>query len=1018
MSLGYYLTFLWIYFVSLGLSELCTRQPLSFGPNCSHVCHCLDGDCDARTEGVGCLSGKCSPGFTGFPMCQDVCSQGKFGVNCESECFCMPVNLCESTNGNCLGNNKCNPNRFGPGCEGIRSQLNSIPEAFTDCEAINVSWRGRISGYYTGAAEIVQIFYKTFLNPELTEFKTVPETGSDFYTFKFIPDNVKETYLFSVRPDFQVSMPPDYYVETGVPSNLSLPVALQCPEAPDVQIELEGKTAIISWGPYNVSAVQRIQADFQLRSVGDCKQWMDVKPTLITSVADSVSLRTIQELEAWRQYSVEVYGLTRYGVRTLSKSWNVTTPPAAPTGAPRNLRLLGDTNETSAWITWEDPPCEDKLGSFKNYVIKVIPVMSVMMIPQSFSTTKPLLLLSGLLSNTTYAVSVAFENTVGVGPQTSLHFKTAVPAYPPSVRLVSQRPASTVVAWDAPMTGHGKGNLTGYQVSYWPSDSLNQMQTSGVLPDTICLELGRLKPLTDYKVQVFAIYGSQRFGSEVIPFRTLAEDTTNASLKLLLVSKNSSAITLTWITEGVPSKSTGNYSISISLKSTKLPQTPTFSKQQKVLPGDAHRQHTFDHLPAASEFEITILRNSDTGSASERDTLITWTHSAPFASSGHLNFSQLSLVSREQTTATVRFPTITGYDGGPLNGFYLVVAPTSANRSQELQAQMPAVILASPLPPNSVIAFWSDVWPSKPIVLGTGALSPARLPLVTKLSLPYVDSPLEISSTYLILAIVQSIVGNWVEETAVGVLVLLKPDSIGAAYGLLKHSDGQIPAIAGILSTLLVLLIICIVALILYYRGWWGFGWKRAEYILRKNPKVPSVVTFENSAGDQTRLLPESHAWWSMPVDAREPRYLIVDPDKGPNSTLVGTWSKNEITETFAREYLSIPTGYKYPHAAGTANENLVKNRSQTVLPYDHNRVLLKRPSDSTDTDYINASFIDGYMRRRAYIAAQSPFDTPTACDFWLMIFQRNCTQIVMLTNLVEDGTLKCCQYWPEVSFY
>lgn len=79
---------------------------------------------------------------------------------------------------------------------------------------------------------------------------------------------------------------------------------------------------------------------------------------------------------------------------------------------------------------------------------------------------------------------------------------------------------------------------------------------------------------------------------------------------------------------------------------------------------------------------------------------------------------------------------------------------------------------------------------------------------------------------------------------------------------------------------------------------------QRAEYILRKNPKVPSVVTFENSAGDQTRLLPESHAWWSMPVDAREPRYLIVDPDKGPNSTLVGTWSKNEITETFAREYL------------------------------------------------------------------------------------------------------------------
>ncbi|VDQ12056.1 unnamed protein product [Trichobilharzia regenti] len=115
-------------------------------------------------------------------------------------------------------------------------------------------------------------------------------------------------------------------------------------------------------------------------------------------------------------------------------------------------------------------------------------------------------------------------------------------------------------------------------------------------------------------------------------------------------------------------------------------------------------------------------------------------------------------------------------------------------------------------------------------------------------------------------------------------------------------------------------------------------------------------------------------------------------------------------------QLLCIPSGSRYSQSVGNLKNNLSKNRSQTILPYDHNRVSLNRPTNSKETDYINASFIDGYMRRRAYIAAQSPFDMCTAHDFWLMIFQRNIAQIVMLTNLVEDSTLKCCQYWPEVS--
>uniref|UniRef100_A0A674AN53 protein-tyrosine-phosphatase n=1 Tax=Salmo trutta TaxID=8032 RepID=A0A674AN53_SALTR len=104
----------------------------------------------------------------------------------------------------------------------------------------------------------------------------------------------------------------------------------------------------------------------------------------------------------------------------------------------------------------------------------------------------------------------------------------------------------------------------------------------------------------------------------------------------------------------------------------------------------------------------------------------------------------------------------------------------------------------------------------------------------------------------------------------------------------------------------------------------------------------------------------------------------------------------------FKEEYEGLTEGQAAPWETAKKDDNRNKNRYGNIIAYDHTRVRLQLLDGDPHSDYINANYID-----------VSPMQE-TVRDFWRMIWQENSGSIVMVTNLVEVGRVKCVRYWPD----
>uniref|UniRef100_A0A452FS50 protein-tyrosine-phosphatase n=1 Tax=Capra hircus TaxID=9925 RepID=A0A452FS50_CAPHI len=120
--------------------------------------------------------------------------------------------------------------------------------------------------------------------------------------------------------------------------------------------------------------------------------------------------------------------------------------------------------------------------------------------------------------------------------------------------------------------------------------------------------------------------------------------------------------------------------------------------------------------------------------------------------------------------------------------------------------------------------------------------------------------------------------------------------------------------------------------------------------------------------------------------------------------------NSSQIKDEFQTLNIVTPRVRPEDCSIGLLPRNHDKNRSMDVLPLDRCLPFLISV-DGESSNYINAALMDSHKQPAAFVVTQHPLPN-TVADFWRLVFDYNCSSVVMLNEL--DTAQLCMQYWPE----
>ncbi|MEQ2262201.1 hypothetical protein XENORESO_001073, partial [Xenotaenia resolanae] len=232
-------------------------------------------------------------------------------------------------------------------------------------------------------------------------------------------------------------------------------------------------------------------------------------------------------------------------------------------------------------------------------------------------------------------------------------------------------------------------------------------------------------------------------------------------------------------------------------------------------------------------------------------------------------------------------------------------------------------------------------------------------------------------------------------------------EHIRTADGLLTKEEQIILGVllSFFLAVFLILLICCSVKIHQRKKEGGTYSPREAE-IIETKCKLDQLIAVADMELKQEKL--------NRPVNKKSFLQHVEDLCANDNAKFQEEFSVNELPKLL-------------PDLATTDADlpwNKSKNRFLNIKPCmcfllvllrldNNNRVKLLSEPGMAGSDYINASFVSGYLCPNEFIATQGPLPS-TVADFWRMIWETGTRTIAMLTQCYEKGRIRCHKYWPE----
>eukprot|EP00117_Sycon_ciliatum_P022357 scpid935/ scgid0353/ Receptor-type tyrosine-protein phosphatase S; Receptor-type tyrosine-protein phosphatase sigma len=784
----------------------------------------------------------------------------------------------------------------------------------------------------------------------------------------------------------------------------------------------------------------------------------------------------LTDLTPDKVYSVSVRAQNDVGFGRFSPPLSVPTAEDVPTGVPQMLLVnaLSNTSVRVSWS--EIPPDEQHglITTYEVLYQQVDNDTTSISLFGSVNTTNGselFIVLSDLDTFRLYEIQV--RGFTAVGPSNfseavTERTLTGLPEAPIDIVVVDARSRNLTVSWSHPLDTNGV--IERYRITYWRSDGNGMVTSRETTSNMTSITVENLVPYTNYTYTItaatFAGFGS----TSAVQTSQTAEDVPTAPLAVVANAEGFTAVRVSWQPPSVANGIILGYQVVLEgLSRGKGPMRFDYRPQTT----GAGTEFLVDSVNPGTDYNVTVRGRTSAGYGPlSQLTLRAMTRTSSSVVGTEAAQTQPptgpppNVTTIPATSSSLAWPLDeVELSSGTISIYHVMVVvlgPASVSPLPQL-----------PERPGEVYNFldMSNIFSPEEAFRRAGQLTPNSIP-PAYIAEEFSSSRFDESDTFLFTAGDGRVTQNSVTEEAYRNIPLVDsyaytaflrgfvdPNSkrrrrftledLQRAYGLfvtgsyayiqatpVAPPSGGLSggAVAAIVICMLLLVAAILVLLYLYWRkvrtGKFSINispnmsvrgrmrFKSIEQDIILNPGVETAATAVQKEKETAALPPVPLRVGSKPASFTSNRQQLAEtPEPGAISTAalakhVKDMKANDSYQLF-REYETITkTSESLPADVCMNPENKPKNRYANIVAFDHTRVILPQIDGDSNSDYINANYLDGYNFPQEYIASQGP-NAKSINDFWRMVWYKKCRTIAMVTNLVERGRDKCNLYWP-----